>query len=316
MIYRIEDINTDWLYENGIQRGVSVGFECLEEIFSIKKRSTVYFMGAPFSGKSEFCFEVLINLSRFYGWKHCLFSPETGEPKEIMAELAAKYIGKDYTATYNNQMSLAEKAQAERFLNEHFVIIAPDNELNPYEFYDAVDKCEKDCNIKFDTVVIDPWNELKHEKGSNRDDEYLDVVLRHLRVNAVQHNRVNIITTHCRDQQPMKQNGMIYYPPPTPRDYAGGQVWFRKGMSMVAIWRPAPGVCDQNGVPYEDNAVEVIIQKAKPKGVAEPGKTNRKARLFYDHKTHRYYEQSGTGTRYAGKLRDEIIEAEPPKMVL
>jgi len=199
MIYRVQDTNLDWIYQNGIQRGVDVGFHSLEDMFSIKKGYPLFVMEAPAAGKSEFTLEILINLSKFYGWKHFIFSPETGTPKEIYAELAAKYIGQDYMNTYGRQMDYNDKMKAEQWLEEHFVIVDAGYKVNLESFYDLVDSTEYDLGIKFDTVLLDPWNKIKHEKKGRRDDEYLEEALNDIILNAKEKNRVNIVTTHCRE---------------------------------------------------------------------------------------------------------------------
>ena len=307
MIYRVKDTNMDWIYEKGIQRGTSIGFHCLEDIFSIKKGYPLFVLAAPTAGKTEFVFEMLINLSRFYGWKHCIYSPETGSPKEVYAELAAKYIGQDYMNTYNNQMDFNQKLLAEKWLEEHFVIIDAGERVTIEDHLSLIDSAEHDLGIKFDTTLIDPWNKVKHEKKGRRDDEYLEDILNEIVLNSKQNNRVNIITTHCRDQQLAKtKDGKFYYPPPTARDFAGGQVWFRMGFMMLGLWRPAAGMMDEDGRPYEANVLRIEVQKAKPNGVAIAGKYQRTAHLYYSPKHHKYYEYYGTSTRWAAKIREEI----------
>lgn len=315
MIYRIQDTNTDWLYEHGVSRGVDIGFDCMKDMFSIKKGYPLFIMAAPRAGKTEFTLELLMNLSIFYGWKHCIFTPETGEPREVAAELCAKFIGKDFYDTYNNQMDLSEKYRAEQFLNEHFIIIDSGSRMTVEDFYAEVDKCEKECDIKFDTVTIDPWNKVKHEKAGRRDDEYLEDVLNDIILNGRKHKRVNIIAQHCRDQPPITKGGFTYYPMPTARDFAGGQVWFRMGFMMLGLWRP-PTHIEFNGVMYDPNTLMVDVQKQKPNGISTPGFYETKALLYYEPKTHRYYEQLGTSTSYAKKRREEPENQEPPQMVL
>jgi hypothetical protein len=317
--YKVEDIDTEWLYENGIQRGVDVGYAALEKIWSIKKSSTLYVLGAPTSGKSEFIFQILINLSKFYGWKHAIFSPETGSPKEIVADLAAKVAGKDYFDTYSNQMSLGERDKALRFLNEHFIILESDERMTLEGFYQAIEEAEGEYGIKFDTTLIDPWNKLKHLKSGRRDDEYLEDALNDVIQNAKQNKRLNIISTHCRDQAPVTSGGITYYPAPTPRDYAGGQVWYRMGFNMIGLWRIPKGMIDQEtGEPYPSNAVQFETHKCKPKGIAEPGKDREKEIIFYDVQKHQYYEKNIFlgGKRYATKTREEIKTNEPPQVDL
>jgi hypothetical protein len=72
---------------------------------------------------------------------------------------------------------------------------------------------------------------------------------------------------------------------PTAREMAGGQVWFRKGLNMLMIWRPPFGLVDENGRMYEDNEVHINIAKAKPKGTTKKGVY----KMFLDLKKYQYY---------------------------
>ncbi len=267
-------------------------------------------MGSPTSGKTELWFEFLINMSEFYGWKHVIYTPETGTKDEIVAELASKFLQKPFYKNYPGHMSESEKYKATQWLNEYFFIIDPaDKGISIVDFYDEVEKIEKDLKIKIHTTTIDPFNEIAHDMtGSNgRQDLYVENMLGLCRRNAAKYTRHNCIITHCADQQSITENGITYYPAPTARQYAGGQAWYRKGLAMLGVWRPPVGLEEKDGTPFEDNEVHVIIQKSKPKGVGNKGR----AKLFFDIKKNRYYERSISGsTQYANK--HEIIAPSKP----
>ncbi len=317
MIYQPDVNKTFKHYEEGITRGLEVGFRCMQEVFSLKKGTTLYVMGAPFSGKSEFTLELLVYLSETYGWKHLIYTPETGDPVEIVAELSSKYIQKDFYKGYDNQMDTNEMYRATEWVDEHFTIVDFKEAITPQEFYELANEIEDEYNVNFNTTLIDPWNEMKHAKGRYRDDEYLDDILSFIRKNARNHNRINIITTHCRDQQLVRDGDLFYYPMPSPRDYAMGQTWYRKGMAMIGVWRPPAELGAmrienlRDAEPYGEHATVISIQKAKPKGVAEPGKLNKNVVLYYDAKKHRYYENYGTQRRFASRTESE---GQPPQV--
>ena len=112
------------------------------------------------------------------------------------------------------------------------------------------------------------------------------------------------IITHPRDQQIKERDGIRFYPPPTPRDYAGGQAWYRKGLGMICIWRPTKGLKDDHGIEYQENETQVIIQKAKPRGVGKKGTI----KLFFDLEKLRYYEKDQfVGNKYGHEVHDEIV---------
>lgn len=303
--YTINELQpqVDKLFEMGVVSGQYVGFDCLKYLYSVKLGCTTYVMGSPTSGKTELWFEFLINTSEFYGWKHVIYTPETGSKDEIVAELCSKYIRKPFYKNFNGAMSEQEKYKAIAWLSEYFFIVDPaDKDMSVSDFYNEVDKIEKDLGIKIQTTTIDPYNELKHDmKDSNgRQDLYIESMLGMCRRNAMKYNRHNCIITHCADQKMITNNGFTYYPPPTAREYAGGQAWYRKGLAMLGVWRPPAGLPDETGRPAEDNEVHIIIQKSKPKGVGKKGT----AKLYFDLYHNRYYERLADGTnKYSSEAK-------------
>lgn len=304
------------LYEHGIQRGVYCGFEKLHEHYTMKMGGTTFVYSAPFTGKTEFWFEILINLSELYGYKHVIYSPESGDKENIIADLISKAARKPFYRQHEGYMDEKELYRYMDWVNEYFVIIDPkDKDISIEDFFTACDILEKDYQIKINTTLIDPFNELKHEFGADgRQDLYIENKLGLCRRNAIYHNRHNVIITHCADQDAVKSkniNGeeVWYYPPANPRRVAGGQAWFRKAMMMICMWRPPVDVIDPaTGTPFIENEVHIIIQKYKPKGTGKKGLV----KLYFDQQNNRYYELIGNQKRYAGKqgqgLTKQIIQ--------
>jgi len=250
-------------------KGKSIGWDWDMLPFTIKEGATTYIGAAPASGKTELWFEFLINLSCLHGWNHVVFSPETGSSAEIFSELCYKYIGKPYVQG-KNSMTNGEQVSAEMFINEHFIVIDPiDEDLTITKFYQLVDEIELKEGIKIHTTTIDPWNELTEEfiaSDLGREDKYLSRILGVVRKNARKTGRHNCVINHVRDQ-PMVSAKTIagtdisYFPMPSARDFAGGQVWFRKGLSVLIPWRPPYGLGDADGVGAEKNEVHLKVAK-------------------------------------------------------
>lgn len=288
----------DYLFEHGVQKGYDVGFNCLAPLYSVKPGSTTYIYGAPYSGKSQLWFEFLLNLSEIYGLRHAIFSPETGRAEDIFIELIEMKAQRDFYKTHGEQMTKQEKEAAARFIDQHFIIVDPqDKPMTIEDFYNLIDIIERVYSVKVDTTTIDPYNEIRHDystAGGMRD-VYLENMLGTIRENARVNTRHNCIITHIVDQQLQKQGDISYYPMPTFREVAGGQAWSRKGMAMIAVWRPKDGLRDEDGIPYQANETVIEIQKAKPKGIGSTGRAN----LYYDLRKHRYKELSIEGYSYA-----------------
>jgi twinkle protein len=286
------------LYDKGRERGVDVGWRCAKEYMSIKLGTTTYVYALPYSGKTQWWNEILVNLSKFYGWKHAILSPETGTPSDIYAELTSIYVGKEFSGDF--KMTEQERVQARKFIEKHFIVIDPsDKGLNIDEVFDQVDGAEREYGVKIHTITIDPWNELDMDLSvhGGREDKYLERVLTRLRQNAHSHNRHNCIITHVRDMEKMKDGDQRYYPVSSPNDVAGGRLWWRKGMQMISVYRPLDiknqPLKDENGEPYLENETHIYVQKSKPKGVGKVGMF----KLYYDFKKNKYYEMDSIGMK-------------------
>jgi hypothetical protein len=287
-------------------KGKSIGWDWDMLPFTIKEGATTYIGAAPASGKTELWFEILINLSCLHGWNHVVFSPETGSSAEIFSELCYKYIGKPYVQG-KNSMTNGEQVSAEMFINEHFIVIDPiDEDLTITKFYQLVDEIERKEGITIHTTTIDPWNELTEEfipADLGREDKYLSRILGLVRKNARKTGRHNCVINHVRDQpmvaaKTIAGTDISYFPMPSARDFAGGQVWFRKGLSVLIPWRPPYGLGDADGVGAEKNEVHLKIAKSKPKGVSKNGVY----KLFLDVDRYQYYMLDFKGNRvYANR---------------
>jgi len=274
--------------------------------FTIKEGTTTYIGAAPASGKTELWFEFLINLSCLHGWNHVVFSPETGSSAEIFSELCYKYIGKPYVQG-KNSMTNGEQVSAEMFINQHFIVIDPiDEDLTITKFYQLVDEIERKEQITIHTTTIDPWNELTEEfipADLGREDKYLSRILGVVRKNARKTGRHNCVINHVRDQpmvaaKTIAGTDISYFPMPSARDFAGGQVWFRKGLSVLIPWRPPYGLGDADGVGAEKNEVHFKVAKSKPKGVSKNGVY----KMFLDIERYQYYMLDFRGNRvYANR---------------
>ena len=312
MYNRLTSLNTEMfdIRQKKDIRGKSIGWDWEMLPYTIKEGCTTYIGSAPASGKTELWFEILINLSCLHNWNHVIFSPETGSSAEIFAELCYKYIGKPYVQGQNS-MSNSEQIVAEMFINEHFIVIDPiDEDLTITKFYELVDEIERKEGMKIHTTTIDPWNELTEEylpSDLGREDKYLSRILGAVRKNARKTGRHNCVINHVRDQ-PMVSSKTIagtdisYFPMPSARDFAGGQVWFRKGLSVLIPWRPPYGLMDSDGIGAEKNEVHLKVAKSKPKGVSKNGTY----KLYLDLDKYQYYMLDYKGNRvYANRTKKQ-----------
>ncbi|MEO6901589.1 MAG: hypothetical protein ABI241_00720 [Bacteroidia bacterium] len=269
--------------ETGLSDLKSTGIASLEGNMAIKKGYPIFIGGAPHSGKTEFTFEILVNLSIQYGWKHFVYCGEGGNVEHIYYELLHKHIQKPY-----KYATESEKINSEYFINEHFIVCNHDLDFTIDEFYKAVEKTEKALNIKFDTTVFDPFNDIKDETElfGGREDKYLAYALKKVRISSKMNNRVDILVNHIADIRAIvHESGNRYMPPAMPNEWAGGRTWWRRGFLMLLVYRPPIFFKDLDGNPPTENETHIYVQKAKPKGVAKLGVS----KIFWDWKKNRYY---------------------------
>lgn len=303
----------DFRFENGLPKGYKLGWGELDKHYTLLLGSTTYVYSSAYSGKSQLLNESLVNLARFYDMRHAIFSPETGSAADVYIELAQIYLKKDWK---KGVVSELEKEEAKYFLRNHFIVIDGDffdKELSVKDVCDYVTMLERKYNQRIHTLTLDPWNELKHNYES-RQDLKLEDELKFIRKNAKNNERHIFVVTHVRDQEGQydREGGFTYYHLPTFRDVAGGQTWSRKGMMMMAVWRPVVvkkgndnGEVIVGGKTIKTNQLIVQIQKAKPKGYGSPGEIN----LYYQAGNHSYKDEQGNYARHPEQQFAEVQDA-------
>lgn len=288
----------DDLREKGTPKGLYPGFDCLWEIFSLKRGYPLFIAGSPHSGKSVFVFQLAMVMAKIYGWKVALFSGEMGEPHEIYSELCWMYMGKPYMRSYEkynvDPMTENEKHSAESFINEYFHVIDSSDFKKGFtisSFYKKVANIEKQNDCHFDMTIIDPFNHLdKSDCDTDRDDRYLEYALPYCINDGKQNHRINVLVNHVTKVPPIldKDSGLRYIPPALPSEWANGQVWHRMAYTMLYCWRPPCFLKDDQGnALYTENQSIISNQKAKPKGSGKLGE----ASIFWDWKKNCYYEE-------------------------
>lgn len=300
MIKKYTHIQTslDNLRDIGVPRGENTGFKDFDKLYSLKQGSYTFILAAPHHGKSEFCFEIIINQAIKYGKKTLIYSPETGSVEDIYSELIHKLTGKPFYKSISGHVEDKKYYEAINYIDEMFSII--DGDERGYSFKDLT-------NFVTDEKIImsDPYNELVHDmsKFGTRQDLYIEDLCGEIRRYCKKNKMHCLQTLHPASQQMVvTKEGLRYYPMPTAREAAGGQALLRKAMTWINMWRPNVQLKDEHGQPYAENQVLINIEKAKPKGVATKGTIS----LFFDWKRNRYYEKGIYKDNYAFEHEKEV----------
>jgi hypothetical protein len=282
--------------ETGLRDVMSTGIVSLDGFLGLKKGFPLFIAGAPGHSKTGFLLEVLMNTSILYKWKHFIYCGEGGSVEEVYLELLHKYIGKPYK--YADEK---DKVSAEYFISEHFVVCNHDKDFTFNEFYNAVESCEKENNIKFDTTSFDPFNDFNDDIT---DQTYLSKVLKQVRVSSKKNNRIDILVNHAAKVNAVWDAEKIhrYKPVALSDEWAGGQIWERRGFTMVLVYKPPIFLKDDNGMPVEENEIHIHIQKAKPNKVSKIGM----CKIYWDWQKNRNYSYKDGQKLYSCETKETI----------
>ncbi len=246
--------------------GYSTGFLHLDALWNLVPGELTIATGIPSHGKSAFFSHLAVNLAEEHGWKVGFFSAENRPLDLFVSRLAPVVVGKPFNEGVHPRMTEEELEHALSFLDDHFFFLDP-----PAPTVDAIlslaGRLTQEKGIKL--LVVDPWNELDHQFGGNRNEtQYISEALGKIRRFGRQNGIHIVIVAHPMKLQKDK-NGQ--YPVPTPYDIAGSAHFRNKADNCLTIWR-------------SDDLTQVIVQKVR---FDETGKLGT-AEFRYDVPTKRF----------------------------
>jgi hypothetical protein len=275
-----EVIDDLFRYRNNYhEKGKYLGFEGMDEYYSMSLGNCTDWTGFPMSGKTQVLMECLMNTSRFYGWKHLVYFPDVGSNVEIIADLINKKTGKSFNPSSYNVITDDEIVSAIDWITHHFKVLTRDDikaKMTPIEFWDYAVQLKKDEGLE--TASIDSWKDLNHpynDYGGYA--QYLEFVLPY-RNQIAEDNDLHLHTI-IHPKLTEKENGKRSAP--VPYDLKGGSEWFNSGKCMVTVHREDPTY-------YK---AELYFNKIKPRSNGKIGKHE----IFFDKEKLVYFEQEQHG---------------------
>lgn len=242
----------DALFENGYQKGVTIGHNNFDRLCSFETKRLCIVTGIPGSGKSEFIDEIAERLNIRYGWRFAYFSPENAPLAYHAAKLVEKFTGKKFN---RQSLSYNEYRIVKEHIDKNFHFIAPSDNYRVDSILERAKYLVRRRGIK--ALVIDPYNRLESEQGSRSETLYISELLDKL-TNFAQRNDILIILMAHPTKQPRNKDGVIEAP--TLYDISGSANFFNKADFGIVVHR--------NRL---DNTVEVHIQKVKFRHLGECG---------------------------------------------
>lgn len=289
-IYTVNDLSdaVDELYEQGLTAGASTGWRTLDNYYTVKRGQWTVLVGVPSHGKSSWLDALMVNLAMQHGWKFCICSPENQPIQRHIASLMSLWAGEPFSSGMVDRMSPKTRDEAKAWVQDHFVFILP--LLKDFTVEGVLDLVsEVKSRRPVDGIVVDPWNELEHQRPGNiNETEYVSQSLSFLRKYARAQNAHLWLVVHPTKLQ--KDRNTQQYPVPTLYD-AHGSAHFRNKADMgVVVWRDLQD---------ESQPTQIHVQKVRFKECGRIGI----AELYYDRLTGRFTEEI-TIHRPSGKRID------------
>jgi hypothetical protein len=218
--------------DNYNDRGKYLGFENLNDLYTMQLGTCTDWTGFPRSGKTQVLMELLLNTSLYYGWKHLVYFPDVGSNVEIIADLLHKKTAKCFNPKYKNVISDQDIYRETEWLLEHFKVLTKADvkaKLTPFEFYDMAASMKDEIQ----TASIDSWKDMSHpynEYGGYA--MYLEAVLPYRNQTAEE-----------------------------PYCLKGGSEWFNSGKCMITVHRESTDTI----------IADIMVHKVKPRSCGNVG---------------------------------------------
>lgn len=305
-LIRYKDVfeNQEERIRNGESKGETTHFKILDRHFRWERRATTVMHGYGNHGKSAMLLQLMLLKSMYKGWKWVIFNPENAPADRFYQEISEMYLGEIFDKNNPRLPSAEERFSAMQFVDQHFFYIYPETE-NPTPDYILKRFMETIIKHNVDGVVIDPFNQLIHDRGRfARDDQYLEGFLNTTTRFAQNHDVVFVIVAH--PNKPQKANSENKYDEPTVFDINGGAMWNNKTNNILCFNRPNYYIMPT------DTWCTITSQKIKRQQL---NGTCGTVNFTYNRETRRYYEikvQTDTWDLGYNPMEEKIVNADRP----
>lgn len=243
----------DYLYENGLQKGYTIGMPDFDNLISFELGRFHVVTGIPSHGKSKVVDFVITRLNVLYNMKVAFFSPETYPIELHVSAISELLIGKKFG---RQTMAIDEYSLAKNYINDNFSWIMPDDGFSVDNILNKARQLILRRGVQI--IVIDPYNKLEHQiaKGEN-ETQYISKLLDKL-INFAHKNNIMLFLVAHPTKMKRKENNK--YEVPTLYDINGSANFYNKTDFGFTIYRD-----------FDANYVTAYINKVKFKHLGQTG---------------------------------------------
>jgi twinkle protein len=256
----------DVLWEKGNAKGMSTGYEEVDELYSVVPGQITIVTGIPSSGKSEFVDQIMVNLALKSDIKFAVCSFEN-PPEAHIVKMIEKRVGKPFFTGRTERMTVEERNDALKWVNRHFTFIDT-SDGEPSTIDSILDRASSAVmRLGIRGLVIDPYNFIDRDH-KNSETDYISGMLTKVR-NWARANEAHVWFV-AHPAKMLRMDGKV--PVPGGYDISGSAAWFAKADFGMTVDR-------QKGPP------EIHIWKCRFKWAGKMGNTI----LNYHPASGRYY---------------------------
>lgn len=282
-------------YDHGLPPGDKTAWSTLDPHYTVRPGQMTVVTGIPSHGKSEFLDALMVNLTP--QWQFVVFSPENFPHELHISKILEKWHDKPFGPGLNERIAPNELADGVGYVDHCFGFFKPTPNRQVPDVVTILNEAgawfDKRESVQKRGLVIDPWNELEHQRPGNMSEtEYISATLSTIRQWAREFEVHVWIVAHPMKLQKRPDGS---YPVPTPYDISGSAHWRNKSDNCITIWRD---VLAENGL------VQIHVTKVRFKHIGKPGVIE----LRYDRVTGRYHDLNVrvvAGTDYKSRAAGE-----------
>ncbi|NBS68235.1 toprim domain-containing protein [bacterium] len=255
------------LWSKGTGKGMSTGYQNVDQIYTVAPGQLTVVTGYPSSGKSNFVDQLMCNLAAQYDWKFALCSFENAPEIHITRLIEIHTKRRFFDGT--NRMTEEEFKQGYDWVSEHFVFLT--SESSEPATVDSILERARSAVARLGVrgMVIDPYNYIELDRGHSETEAISNMLTRVQQFAKASGVHVWFVA------HPSKINRQgVDLPRPDGMSISGSMAWWAKADCGVTIHRRKGG------------QTEVAVWKCRYRWVGGQGETA----LDYDKPTGTYKE--------------------------
>jgi twinkle protein len=269
------------LYIKGLGKGLSTGYPCVDELYTIAPGQLTVVTGVPSSGKSEFVDQLMVNIASANNWRFAVASFEN-PPALHIAKLASKRERKPFFTGPTERLNELEFSRALKWVGDHFYFIHDEHGSTSdlQSILERLGSAVRRHGVR--GVVIDPYNYISRPSADISETQWISDMLTKVCAFARAHDVHVWFVAHPAKMQ-RAQDGKI--PVPKGYDISGSAAWFAKADAGLTVHRPDP---------YLSNEVHIHVWKMRFSWLGKQGE----AHLNYIPSSYNYEELRPVNRNY------------------